>query len=490
MSRNLLNSTLVGLFALASGSYALKDGLALTPPMGWNTWNTFFGGTSEALVLQAANAMVKSGMKDAGYQYIVQDDGWIGGRAAGTNKPLADASKFPHGMKWLTDSIHALGLKAGIYTAVGSTTCLGLDGSLDYEAIDAQQYADWGFDFLKNDWCKNIPSTWTNNPMGLYSRMKNGIKATKRPIVLSICEKGQSGVKTPWTWSDSVGHMWRTTNDINSSFSTVIGRNVNGNADFAQYQHPGGYNDPDMLEVGNTSSDMNQTEFQSHFSLWCVMGSPLMAGNDIRSMTAAVTGVLCNKDAIAVDQDSLGLQGRRTVNSSSGEMVFVKRLKNSATRAVLLFNYGSAAMTASIKWTDDSIGWMSTDKVTVYDLWSKAKMTGVTSGYTSTGIPKDGCTFLLLTNESMATTGLTDKGLDERSVSIRQTPGELQIVLPGFVDGRSMVVTDLFGKRLAANQVQPGVFSIGKRDFAPGVLFATLEDNGAPVHTWRIVNVN
>jgi alpha-galactosidase len=393
---------------LAPPAFSLNDGLALTPPMGWISLYAFpNGASSESLLLQTANAMATSGMKDVGYQYVIQDDGWISGRAAGTGKPIADAAKFPHGFKWMTDSIHALGLKAGIFTAVGTQTGLGVPGtgSLGYEDVDAQQYADWGFDFLKNDWCKtaSIPSTWTNNPMGLFSRMKNAIKKTGRPIVLSLYEKGQSGVKTPWTWSDSVGHMWRTTKDIGPAFTTVIGINLDGNADIGSFQHPGGYNDPDMLEVGLTSGGMTQIEFQSHFSLWCVMGSPLIVQIDLRTMTAAMKDILCNKDAIAVDQDSLGFQGRRTVNTSGGEMVFVKRLKNSATKAVLLFNYSGATMTIGVKWTDDSIGWKSTDKVTVFDLWTKTKTASVTGGYSATNIPSHGCAFLLLTNEGMTT---------------------------------------------------------------------------------------
>jgi alpha-galactosidase len=487
-----LGALLLLLLTSALPVNALNDGLARTPPMGWNSWNTFFGGISESLILQAANAMVSSGMKDAGFRYIVLDDGWNNGRDGGTKKPIEDKAKFPHGFKYLTDSIHALGLKAGIYTAVGSKTCLGLTGSLDNEPVDAQQYADWGFDFLKNDWCKNVPSgELVDKPMILYSRMKNAIKKTGRPIVLSICEKGQSGLKTPWTWPDSVGHMWRTTNDINASFSTVTGRCVNGNADLVPYAHPGGFNDPDMLEVGNASNGMTETEFESHFSLWCVMASPLMAGNDIRSMTAKVKSILTNKDAVAVDQDSLGAQGQRIVNDASGAMVFVKKMKNTATRAVLLFNNSGANMTMSIKWTDTNMGWKATDKVTVFDIWSKAKTTGVTTGYTSTNIPKHGNAFLLLTNEDVAVaTQPGDRNWTRNPPALRHTDAGLQIVFPITSGKHTLVVTDMLGKRAVYQQAQPGIFSIDKRTLAPGILFAALESNSIPVYSWRIANTD
>jgi alpha-galactosidase len=476
--------------AIVSPAMALNDGLARTPPMGWNSWNTFYGGISQDLILKTANAMVSSGMKDAGYQYIVMDDGWALSRDATTKKPVEDKSKFPKGFKYLTDSIHALGLKAGIYTAVGSKTCAGLVGSLDYEAIDAQQYADWGFDFLKNDWCKNVPSgELVDKPMILYSRMKNGIKKTGRPIVLSICEKGQSNLKTPYTWADSVGHMWRTTNDINASFSTVTGRCVGGNADLVQYQHPGGFNDPDMLEVGNTANGMTDTEFESHFALWCIMGSPLMAGNDIRSMTAKVKSILTNTDAIAVDQDSLGNQGQRITNDASGAMVFVKKMKNDATRAVLLFNNSGADMTMNIKWTDKNMGWKATDKVSVFDIESKKKTTGVTSGYTATNIPKHGNAFLLLTNEELAVSAMPmDKQFYANALKVSEASGTMRFTLPGSTLGRSLEVTDMLGKRLVAQQVEPGVYSLYTNDFAPGVLVATLKNKDGQLHSWKIVN--
>lgn len=483
-------SRTIGTCALLLGAsqvQALDDGLARTPPMGWNSWNTFYGDISQDVILQTANAMVGSGMKEAGFRYIVLDDGWISGRDA-SGAPVENRTKFPKGFKFLTDSIHALGLKAGIYTAVGAKTCMGLEGSLDHEAADAKQYAAWGFDFLKNDWCKNVPSDLVSRPMVLYSRMKNAIQATGRPIVLSLCEKGQSGVATPWTWSDSVGHMWRTTNDINASFSTVIGRNVNGTAGLAAFQHPGGFNDPDMLEVGNTANGMTETEFESHFSLWCVMGSPLMAGNDLRKMTARVKSILTDKDAISVDQDSLGLQGARIVNDAGGAMVFVKKLKDPAARAILLFNNGAGPMNMGVKWTDKEIGWKSSDKVTVFNIWSKAKTTGVTDGFSASGVPRHGNAFLLLRNESMPT-GIRRADSSGSEPSLERGRDGFRFSLPAGASGYTLFLHAPNGERQAFRPGADGKITLPEGALPAGIAFAVLSGPSGIARTWRLANL-
>lgn len=325
--------------------------------------------------------------------------------------------------------------------------------------------------------------------MALYSRMKNAIRKTGRPIVLSICEKGQSGVKTPWTWSDSVGHMWRTTNDINPAFSTVIGRNVNGNAPYDAYTKPGGFNDPDMLEVGNTTKNMTETQFRSHFSLWCVMASPLMAGNDIRDMTSAVTSILTNRYAIAVDQDSLGQQGKRIANGAVGDMVFVKKMKNPALRAVLLFNNSASAMDMTIRWTDANMGWNADDNINVFDIWAARKTSGVSTGYTAKGIPAYGCAFLLLGKGVQVPESATPVGsrFPRESASLEETSTGWLVHVPNAGTRHSVDVVDMLGRRTSAPQVAPGVFGVDKDSRVRGVVFVTLRDGGVPVRCWKVV---
>lgn len=284
------------------------DKMALTPPMGWNSWNRFGCDVNEQLIRETADAMVSSGMKAAGYQYVVIDDCWQGERdALGFIQP--DPGRFPSGMKALADYIHSKGLKFGIYSDAGWKTCGGHPGSRGYEYQDALTYAKWGVDYLKYDWC----NTEGLNAEGAYLTMRDALFAAGRPIVFSICEWGDN---QPWEWGKDIGHLWRTTGDITAIFdgqeghgtwnSWGVSQILDMRENIRQYAGPDHWNDPDMLEVGN---GMTIAEDRAHFSLWCIQAAPLIAGNDLRDMSPEVRDILTNKELIAIDQDPLGIQG-------------------------------------------------------------------------------------------------------------------------------------------------------------------------------------
>lgn len=291
--------SLVGIGFLILNLNAQKyDQLAKTPPMGWNSWNKYGCNVSETLIMGMADAMVSSGMKDAGYEYVVIDDCWQVSRDE-NGQIVADKDRFPHGIKYLADYIHSKGLKFGIYSCAGTLTCAGRPAGRGHEYQDAMSYAHWGVDYLKYDWC----NTGTQEPKASYSIMRDGLYAAKRPIVFSICEWGSN---KPWEWAGEVGHLWRTTGDIDDSWNSMIDI-VSQQKDLAKYAGPGHWNDPDMLEVGN--GGMTTEEYKTHFSLWCMLAAPLLAGNDIQNMSPETKLILLNKEIIALDQDTLGREG-------------------------------------------------------------------------------------------------------------------------------------------------------------------------------------
>ena len=297
------------LFCLPLALNAQKfEGLDQTPPMGWNSWNKFACNIDENLIKTIADAMVESGLRDAGYVYLNLDDCWHGERDS-LGFIQADPLKFPSGMKALGDYIHSKGLKFGIYSDAGRKTCGGRPGSFGHEYQDALQYAKWGVDYLKYDWCE----TEDINPVGAYNLMRDALRAAGRPILFSMCEWGHS---KPWTWAKETGHMWRTTGDIFNCFDCVdqhpgwaaygVLQILDMQNGLRQYAGPGHWNDPDMLEVGNGQS---VNEDRAHFSMWSMLAAPLILGNDIRSMSQQTKDILMNKEVIAVNQDKLGIQG-------------------------------------------------------------------------------------------------------------------------------------------------------------------------------------
>ncbi len=312
------------LFSL--GASAQKyDQLAKTPPMGWNTWNKFHCDVSESLIMQAADALVSTGMKEAGYEYIVIDDCWQVSRDE-NGEIVVDKERFPHGMKYVADYVHSKGLKFGIYSSAGTVTCQRRPGGFGHEYQDARTYARYGVDYLKYDWCGST----TQDARSSYTNMMNALYAAGRPIVFSICEWGAS---KPWEWAGNVGHLWRTTGDISDTWNSMIDI-FDRQKDLARYAGPGKWNDPDMLEVGN--GGMTTEEYKTHFSLWCMLASPLMAGNDLQNMTPEIKSILLNKEMIAIDQDSLGQQA--TCYRDNGDyQIWVKSLSNNE-KAICLLN--------------------------------------------------------------------------------------------------------------------------------------------------------
>jgi len=339
------------------------DYMARTPPMGWNSWNKFACNVSERLIRETADAMVATGMKDAGYEYIVIDDCWQISRDA-EGHIIPDAERFPSGMKALADYVHARGLKFGLYSDAGSATCQKRPGSKGFEEKDARQYAAWGVDYLKYDWC----FTEGQDTRDAYSRMSLALRAAGRPIVFSICEWGST---QPWLWAPGVGHLWRTTGDIQDCWDCSRPWGGMGlihildlQSKLYKYAGPGHWNDPDMLEVGN--GGMTNSEYRTHFSFWCLLAAPLMAGNDLRNMAPETKEILTNKEVIAVDQDPLGIQGHKVSDGGAVE-VWMKPLSGSA-RAVILFNRGSATAPVSVSW--EQIGLAPGMNAQVRDLWA------------------------------------------------------------------------------------------------------------------------
>jgi len=361
---------------LAGAGHAQTPSLAMTPPMGWNTWNKFACHVDEALIRSAADQMVASGMKDAGYQYIVIDDCWQGERdAAGNIRP--DPKLFPAGIKALADYVHSRGLKFGIYSDAGIKTCAGRPGSRGHEFQDALQYAAWGVDYLKEDWC----STGKQNAESSYETMHDALVASGRPIVFSICEWGTAN---PYLWGKSVGgNLWRTTGDIADKFQGKDDYRfgmidiVDMNADLYSFAGPGHWNDPDMLQVGN--GGMTSTEYRTHFSMWAMMASPLMAGNDLAHMSDDTKSILMNKEVIAVDQDALGKAGRRI--RKEGDLEVWSREISGGYRAVVLLNRGTAAKDITVHWTD--LGYPASVNAEVRDLWQAKNVGRVKDSYTA-----------------------------------------------------------------------------------------------------------
>lgn len=334
----------------------LDDGQARTPPMGWNTWNKFGCNVSEQLIRETADAMAASGMRDAGYRYLVIDDCWQVARdSAGAIVP--DSTRFPGGMAQLAAYVHGKGLKFGIYTDAGRRTCEGRPGSYNHEEQDARTYASWGVDYVKVDWCHSDSLVAPTQ----YAKFRDAFARSGRPIVFSICEWGSN---QPWEWGPRTGHLWRTTGDIADRWNSML-RNLDLSSPHSAVARPGGWNDPDMLEVGN--GGMTDEEYRSHFSLWAIMAAPLIAGNDLRMMSDATREILTNREVIAVDQDSLGVQGWMIAQPSPGLQAWSKPLAG-GERAVVLFNRTEAPAEIAVDW--GTIGLAG--RARVRDLWAHA----------------------------------------------------------------------------------------------------------------------
>ncbi|NLP57732.1 glycoside hydrolase family 27 protein [Lutibacter sp. B1] len=352
MKKNLI---ILFLITVSLNSFAQKfEGLAQTPPLGWNSWNTFSTNINEQLVKDVADKFVELGLKDAGYEYIVLDDGWMAKERDANGNLIADPVKFPNGMKALADYVHSKGLKFGLYNCAGSKTCGGYPGSRGYEYQDARLYASWDVDYLKYDWC----NTDKLNAEGAYMTMRDALKAAGRPIVFSICEWGDN---EPWKWAKDVGHLWRVTGDIINCWDCEVGHGswsswgvwkiINLRKDIRKASGPGHFNDFDMMEVGNGMTD---AEDRSHFAMWSMLASPLIMGNDLRTATPETIKTLSNKEVIAVNQDKLGIQGFRFSNEFNVE-TWLKPLAD-GNWAITFVNMNDEPIDFEFDWTKHEIG--------------------------------------------------------------------------------------------------------------------------------------
>jgi alpha-galactosidase len=374
--------------ATATPAAALDNGLATTPPMGFNDWNAFGCNVSEQLIEQTADYFVTSGLKAAGYTYVNIDDCWMTHTRDAQGRLVPDPVKFPDGIKGTADYVHSKGLKLGIYEDAGTATCAGYPGSLGHEATDAQSFADWGVDYLKYDNCNNKSDGTLQDFLNRYRAMRDALLATGRPIVYSLCEWGQ---QNPWEWAGDVGNSWRTTGDISDNWASMLSI-AKSNMPLAPYAGPGHWNDPDMLEVGN--GGMTDTEYRSHFSLWSMMNSPLLIGTDLRKATPETLSILSNKDVIALDQDSLGAQA--TVLSQTGDAYVLDKKLANGDRAVALFNAGDQAERISTSAT--AAGLPKRAGYAVRDLWQHTDYQ--TAGTLAATVPAHGTVLLRISASS------------------------------------------------------------------------------------------
>ncbi|MGD0835736.1 MAG: glycoside hydrolase family 27 protein, partial [Polyangia bacterium] len=374
----------------AAGGGAVDAGSTMvgaTPPMGWNSWNTFNCSPSESLLEKTADVMVSSGMAAVGYQYVNIDDCWMSGRDASGNLQW-NTTEFPDGIAKLADYVHGKGLKLGIYETPANTTCAGKTGGEGHQTQDANSFASWGVDYLKYDDC--------GGPLSGFQQMHTALVATGRPIFYSINPVYGAGSCTPLPSSNcsvpelQICNMWRINFDINASWGSFTGL-IDDDEPLAPYAGPGHWNDPDMLEVGK---GMSEDEDRSHFGMWAMLAAPLIAGNDITTMSAATTAILTNADVIAVDQDPLGKQGT-LVGSASGNsnlQIWSKQLAGTNTYAVALFNRSGSAASITVQWSQ--IGLPSGGSATVRDLYAQKDMGTSTGSYTASSIPSHGIVML------------------------------------------------------------------------------------------------
>ncbi|CAI9111658.1 OLC1v1011941C2 [Oldenlandia corymbosa var. corymbosa] len=335
----------------------LDNGLGRTPPMGWNSWNHFSCNIDEKLIKQTADAMVSKGLAGLGYRYINLDDCWAEYNRDAKGNLVPKASTFPSGIKALADYVHSKGLKLGIYSDAGTQTCSKtMPGSLGHEEQDAKTFASWGIDYLKYDNCNDNGI----DPKQRYPIMSKALLNSGRSIFFSLCEWG---LEDPATWAKQLGNSWRTTGDISDDWNSMTSR-ADENDKWANYSGPGGWNDPDMLEVGN--GGMSTEEYRSHFSIWALAKAPLLIGCDIRSMDSTTFQLLSNKEVIAVNQDNLGIQGRKLKKNGDLE-VWGGPLSGNRV-AVVLWNRGSSTATITAYWSDLSL--RSTTVVNARDLWA------------------------------------------------------------------------------------------------------------------------
>ncbi len=379
------------------------EGLANTPPMGWNSWNTFAVNISDKLVRETADKMVNSGMKDAGYEYLVLDDGWMAKQRNSNGDLVPDPVKFPNGMKVLVDYVHSKGFKFGLYNCAGTLTCGGYPGTRGYEYQDARFYASLGIDYLKYDWCYTDGITAKE----AYSTMSKAIKVAGRPMIFSLCEWGSND---PWLWAKDMGQLWRISGDIYNCFDCVkdhgtwkswgVTSIIDMRKNIRQYAGPGHWNDFDMMEVGH---GMTANEDRAHFSMWCMLASPLIAGNDLREMAKETIATLTDKEVIAINQDALGVQAYLHQQKDSVD-TWIKPLANNEV-AICFLNRSKKPVTISYDFSQhpvtDTVAKMNINfnqtMYSVRDIWQKKEMGNTKKPWAGT-VPAHDVVMLRLTN--------------------------------------------------------------------------------------------
>ena len=404
-----LRAFAIGVAALAglvnSPAAAQKsEGLALTPPMGWNSWNHYGCDIDETLIRQTADALVSSGLRDAGYTYVNVDDCWHGERdGAGNIQP--DPERFPSGMKALGDYLHARGLKFGIYSDAGMQTCAGRPGSQGHEYQDARRYAEWGVDYIKYDWCNTGEGVEQRNPREAYRTMGNAIAASGRAMVLSVCEWGDHD---PWLWAGQYGHLWRTTGDIINCWDCTVSHGswsssgvlpiLDQQARLRKYGGPDGWNDPDMMEVGNLPT---LAENRSHFAMWAMLAAPLIIGTDVPDMKPEITAILTNPRLIEINQDEAGQGAMKWIATPDWE-VWAKPLADGGW-AIAILNRSGETQRVTLDWgavelKDDTFG-RQTDfaqmHYTLTDAWTGSKQSDTRTPLTREVAPHDTAVFRL-----------------------------------------------------------------------------------------------
>ncbi len=369
MFRKIFAAVVAGMLLVLTftPAWALDNGLARTPPMGWNSWNSFHCDVSARLVEATADAMVTSGMRAAGYVYVNIDDCWLLKKRGSHGELVPDPRKFPHGIEAVAADLHRKGLKLGIYESAGATTCAGYPGSIGHEKQDAAQFARWGVDYLKYDNCGDYHG---ETYLQRYTAMRDALAQSGRRIVYSLCEWGN---KEPWNWAQPVGNLWRTTQDITPRWRTDQPENsypqgildiLDQQAKLSTASHPGAWNDPDMLEVGN--GYLTDDESKAHFSLWALLNAPLIAGNDLRDMPQDVRAILTNREVIAVDQDWGGRQGYR-VRDDGNTQVWAKPMSDGSVAVILL---NSRRGPVKIATTAQAVGLRTAGGYRLRDLWN------------------------------------------------------------------------------------------------------------------------
>jgi len=361
-----------------------QNAVALTPPMGWNSWNTFECEVTDAKIRAAADAIAANGMKEAGYAYINIDDCWQGKRS--TTGEITSNERFPD-MKALAGYVHSRGLRIGIYSSPGKKTCAGYEGSYGHESQDAKTYAAWGFDYLKYDWCSAEEVYKDSEMPAVYKLMSDALKATGRPFVYSLCQYGREDV---WKWgAASGGNLWRTTNDIRPNYMSILALGFAQQDGLGRFAGPGHWNDPDMLEVGN--GKLTLAENKLHFSLWAMLAAPLLAGNDLTQMKPEILNILTNREVIAVDQDPRGVQGHRVWQDGPVD-VWERPLANDEA-AIALFNKGESAATVTVSFRELGLA----PRLEVRDLWAHKDL-GAYDDTFSMQVPTHGVAMLRVKN--------------------------------------------------------------------------------------------